>query len=39
MGIMIKARYKPKEVNLKKLKQYLEKQKDGKQHRLGKRIL
>ena len=27
---MIKARYKPKEVNLKKLKQYLEKQKSKK---------
>jgi NADPH-dependent 7-cyano-7-deazaguanine reductase QueF len=31
-------KYKPKEVNLKKLKQYLEKQKDGKRDQLGKNI-
>ena len=35
----MKVKYKPKEVNLKKLKKYLEKQKDGKQHKLGKGIL
>jgi len=32
----MKARYKPKDKNLTKLKKYLEKQKDGKQYKLGK---
>lgn len=35
----MKARYKPKDKNLTKLKKYLEKEKDGKQHKLGKSIL
>jgi len=35
----IKEKYKPKEVNLKKLKKYLEKEKDGKQHKLGRDLL
>tara|TARA_R110001606_G_scaffold176725_1_gene323265 strand:+ start:2389 stop:2505 length:117 start_codon:yes stop_codon:yes gene_type:complete len=35
----IKARYKPKEVNLKKLKKYLEKAKNVKRNKLGKNIL
>jgi hypothetical protein len=32
------VKYKTKEVNLKKLKKYLEKEKDGKQHKLGDNI-
>jgi NADPH-dependent 7-cyano-7-deazaguanine reductase QueF len=32
-------KYKPKEVNLKKLKKYLEKEKNGKRDKLGGKLL